>query len=153
MSKLEKKEKAVVALVKFGYITACIALYFIGLVILFFSINSIVHEMLSSDFVVYRILDETALIIFSIAVFDVAKYLTFGEILKAGEKTSDKQEKQRLTKFILIISTAIALEGLVLTIEKSKEQLHDLMYPILLLITSAVFILTIGFYKKLTEKE
>lgn len=153
MSKLEKKEKAVVSLVKFGYITACIALYFIGLVILFFSINSIVHEMLSSDFVVYRILDETALIIFSIAVFDVAKYLTFGEILKAGEKTSDKQEKQRLTKFILIISTAIALEGLVLTIEKSKEQLHDLMYPILLLITSALFILTIGFYKKLTEKE
>jgi len=53
----------------------------------------------------------------------VAKYLAIEEILRRCHKVSVREEKQSLTKFIVIISTAIALEGLVLTIETSKENI------------------------------
>jgi len=51
----------------------------------------------------------------------------------------------------MIISTALALEGLVLTIETAKTNLSQLIYPVLLLVISALFIVSIGIHQKLTS--
>jgi len=153
MEFLEKSHKIITNLVKLGYAIGCSTLYLTALVILGFSIFHLVIEIISPSFTIYKILDEIALIIFSIAALDVAKYLAIEEILRRCHKVSVREEKQSLTKFIVIISTAIALEGLVLTIETSKENLAHLIYPVILLLTSALFIITIGVYKKLTSFE
>lgn len=153
MEFFEKSYKIITNLVKLGYAIGCATLYLTALVILGFSIFYLVKEILSPSFSIYKILDEIALIIFSIAALDVAKYLAIEEILRRSRKISILEEKQSLTKFIVIIATAIALEGLVLTIETSKENLEHLIYPVILLLTSALFIITIGVYKKLTSHE
>jgi hypothetical protein len=153
MERFEKHQKIITNLVKFGYAIGCAALYLVALLILGYSIYHVFIDVRSSSFSIYKILDEIALIIFSIAALDVAKYLAIEEVLRRSHKISSLEEKESLTKFVIIISTAIALEGLVLTIETSKGNLEQLVFPVILLLTSAVFIITIGVYKKLTKHE
>jgi hypothetical protein len=153
MKKIEKYENWIVNVVKLGYALGCCVLYLCALLILFSSVYTGFIEIISPSFSIYKILDEIALIIFSIAALDVAKYLAIEEFIKRSHKASLYEEKQSLSKFVVIISTAIALEGLVLAIETSKTNLYELIYPVFFLITSALFILVLGIYKKLTKHE
>lgn len=153
MKKIEKYERWIVNMVKLGYALGCCILYVCALLILFTSVYKGIKEILAPDFSIYKILDEIALIIFSIAALDVAKYLAIEELIKKSHKSSVQEEKQSLSKFVIIISTAIALEGLVFAIETSKTNLYELIYPVFFLLTSAFFILVLGIYKKLTQHE
>jgi hypothetical protein len=150
---VEKYESLIVNVVKFGYSLGCFVLFLCALLILGASVYTGIKEILSPTFSIYKILDEIALIIFSIAALDVAKYLAIEELIKRSHRISAFEEKQSLSKFVVIISTAIALEGLVLAIETSKADLNKLIYPVLFLLTSALFILVLGIYKKLTQHE
>lgn len=150
---MDNKKKFIHLLARFGYFIGCLALYGIALWIIGSALYGLMKESLKSSFSVYSLLDEVGLIVFAIATIDVVKYLAEEELLKGSDKRSERQEKRSLTKFIVIISTALALEGLVLTIETAKTQIEKLLFPVLLLAMSAFFILVLGFYLKLTKEE
>lgn len=149
---MERKKCIVTFFAKIAYIIGCLTLYLIAVWIIFAALYGLFKEVTQETFSVYHLLDEVGLIIFAIAAIDVVKYLADEEIIRGAEKRSEKEEKQSLTKFIVIISTALALEGLVLTIETAKTNIEHLLYPILLLTASAFFIITMAVYKKLTSK-
>ncbi len=146
---MDDKSRAVHIFSKIGYILGCGILYLLSLWIIGSAVYSIVLDVLNGGFTVYNLLDEVGLIVFSIAVIDVAKYLTLEEIIKHSHIRKPREEREILTKFVVIIATALALEGLVLTIEVAKTQLDQLVYPVLLLLTSTVFIIGVGVYQKL----
>jgi len=56
-----------------GYIVGCSCLYFIAIWIFGAAIWNIIDELFSDNFSIYRLLDEVAFIVFSIAVIDVCK--------------------------------------------------------------------------------
>jgi len=97
-----------------------------------------------------KIMDEVAYIIFSIAVADVARYLLVEEVLKSKENRPLAEKRKALSNLILIISTAFALEGLVLTIQIAKTNLEKLVYPIMLLLVSSILLISLGVYQKLS---
>lgn len=135
-----------------GYIVACSALYFISLAIIGFSCVIVYKEMMKPSFSTYAILDEVGLIVFSIAVFDVAKHLLLEEVFK-GKKAQDSNElKTTLVKFMNIIITAILLKGLVLAIETSTKDITQIFYPILLIISPSFLLISLGVYLKLSSK-
>ncbi len=147
-----KKEtiKTIITLSNIGYVAGCVVLYLIALCILITSVWSIIEDMFSSNYTVYKLLDEVGLIVFSMAVIDVGKYLMLEEVLrKENPKMIPQQSRKTLTKFAIIIASALSLEGLVLTIEVAKKDTSLLLYPIAVLVTATLYILGIGVYQKL----
>lgn len=145
--------RTIVTLSNFGYVAACIVLYLIALCILVSSVFGIIADMRSGDYTVYKLLDEVGLIVFSMAVIDVGKYLMLEEVIRKGKKElHPTQTRKTLTKFAIIIASALALEGLVLTIEVAKQDVTKILYPVSVLITATIFIIGIGVYQILNAR-
>jgi hypothetical protein len=153
----KETEKTIITLSNFGYISGCIVLYLLALCILISAVWSIISDMYSGVYTVYKILDEVGLIVFSMAVVDVGKYLMLEEVLRRERAHNPEQSRKTLTKFAIIISSALSLEGLVLTIEVAKQDVTKLLYPVTVLLTATFYIIGIGIYQKLNasaeEKE
>ena len=141
-------DKFVRILSNFAYSIGCICLYAISLWIIAAAVIGIAREVLTASFTVYKLLDEVALLIFSVAVIDVSKYLMIEEVLK-DDNRSPKEARRAFTKFVVIIVTALSLEGLVITIETVKTDITNLVYPILIFITATILIVGLGIYQKL----
>lgn len=143
-------EKSIIKLSNCGYVAGCIVLYLIALCILISAVWSIIADMRSGVYTVYKLLDEVGLIVFSMAVIDVGKYLMLEEVLrKDNEKKAPQQSRKTLTKFAIIIASALSLEGLVLTIEVAKQDVTQILYPVTVLLTAAIYIISVGIYQKL----
>ena len=141
-------DRFIKVLSNFAYTVGCASLYLISLWIITAAIIGIVIELQTSTFTVYKLLDEVALIVFSIAVIDVSKYLMIEEVLK-GHERSPREARHAFTKFVVIIITALSLEALVITIESVKTDVKMLIYPILMFLTATLLIIGLGIYQKL----
>ncbi|MCB1106996.1 MAG: general glycosylation pathway protein [Chlamydiia bacterium] len=149
----EPSIKIIVRLSNFGYVAACIVLYLIALCILVSAIWGILADMRSGSYTVYKLLDEVGLIVFSMAVIDVGKYLMLEEVIRKGKpELHPPQTRKTLTKFAIIIASALSLEGLVLTIEVAKLDVTKILYPVSVLITATIFIMGIGVYQILNSR-
>lgn len=140
--------KAIKTLSNFAYSIGCSALYLTSLWIIIAAIIGVVFDLKNSAFTLYKLLDDVALIVFSIAVIDVSKYLMIEEVLKEHDR-SPKEARHAFTKFVLIIVTALSLEALVITIESVKTDISKLIYPIFMFLTATLLIIGLGIYQKL----
>lgn len=145
----DNSNKIVLVLSNFGYVVGCVALYVMAIWIIISSILSVLADANSSSFSVYNILDEVGLIVFAIAVIDVSKYLLIEEVIRLKKEKDPNEMKQTLSKFVIIIATALSLKGLVLAIETAKTDVTKIHYPVYLLITAILFIVGLGIYQKL----
>jgi len=149
----QKSTRIVVKLSNLGYIAACVVLYLIALCILVSAVWSIIADMRSGTYTVYKLLDEVGLIVFSMAVIDVGKYLMLEEVIRKSEaELKPAHTRKTLTKLVIIIATALGLEGLVLTIEVAKQDVTNILYPVSVLITAALLIIGIGIYQILNAR-
>ena len=76
------------------------------------------------------------------------------EVLKGGEKKNFPEESRRtFTKFVMIIITALSLEGLVLTIEiaNSEGSISEIIYPIFPLVFLTFF--SLAHYNRVFSRE
>lgn len=139
-----------------GYFIGCAILFILSIWIIGYACYSIIKNILVATFTIYDLLDEVGLIVFSIAVIDVAKYLMLEEVIYKGEERSPHEERYIFSKFASIIATALFLEGLVLTIEVAKTDVRNIFYPVSLLVTATLIIVGLGVYQRLNaaaEKE
>jgi len=97
-----------------------------------------------------RMLDAVGLLVISVAVFDVAKYLMEEEVLRDRELRSPSEARETLTKFIVILTIAVGLEALVFIFGAGKEDVNNLLYPTLLLVSAAIMIVSLGIYQRLS---
>ncbi|PCI76866.1 general glycosylation pathway protein [Candidatus Aerophobetes bacterium] len=149
-----RMSKFIIMLSNFGYIAACLILYLIALCILVSAVWGIICDMTSGSYSVYNLLDEVALIVFAMAVVDISKYLMIEEVLKKNpERSNLNDSKESLTKFTIIIASALSLEGLVITIEVAKQDVTKILYPIGLLFAAIFYIVGIGIYQKLSNSD
>jgi hypothetical protein len=89
-------------------------------------------------------------IIIAIAVFDVAKFLVEEEVFESREKREAGEARRSLTKFISTIAVAVFLEGLITVFRVSTEEVSDMLYPTLLLISGTLLVLGLGLYQRLS---
>lgn len=97
------------------------------------------------------LLDGIGLIVVSLAVFDVAKYLMEEEVLRERELRSATEARQTLTKFLVIIIIALTLEGLVFVLGAAGTDLSLLVYPAALLAVSALLVVSLALYVRLSS--
>jgi hypothetical protein len=96
------------------------------------------------------LLDAVGLIIIAMAVGDVGKSLYEEEIIRERELASAIEARQNLTKFMVIICIAVALEGVVHILRAADEEIAALLPPVLLVLSAAVLMVALGLYQKLS---
>jgi uncharacterized membrane protein YidH (DUF202 family) len=96
------------------------------------------------------LLEAIGYVIIAIAVFDVAKFLMEEEVMQPREKRDAAEARRSLTRFISTIAIAVFLEGLVTVFRVSSDQVAEMLYPTLLLISGALLVLGLGVYQRLS---
>jgi hypothetical protein len=109
--------------------------------------------VLTGDGPVAAMLDAVSLVIIALAVFDVAKFLVEEEISRDKEMRSAREARQTLTKFMTIVIIVLSLEGIVYVFEAGKEDITNLVYPVLLLAVVLLMVVSLGVYHRLTRAE
>lgn len=89
-------------------------------------------------------------LVVAIAVFDVSKYLIEEEVVRGRELRAASEARRSLTKFVSTIAIAVFLEGLVTVFRVSKDQVSEMIYPTLLLVTGILIVLGLGVYQRLS---
>ena len=109
--------------------------------------------VVAGDGPVATMLDAVSLVIIALAVFDVAKFLVDEEISRDKEMRSAREARQTLTKFMTIVIIVLSLEGIVYVFEAGKEDITNLVYPVMLLAVVLLMVVSLGAYHRLTRTE
>jgi hypothetical protein len=109
-----------------------------------------VVAILSYQRAVPAMLAAIGLIVISIAVLDVGKYLMEEEVLRDRELRSAIEARQTLTKFMVIICIAVSLESVVQIAKVHDSDLQSLIFPAVLLLSAVAVMVGLGIYQKLS---
>jgi hypothetical protein len=96
------------------------------------------------------LLSAVGLLVIAMAATDVGKYLFDEEVVRERELRSAVEARQSLTKFMVIICIAVALEGLVQIARVSQASLDALLPAALLILTAVAVMVGLGVYQKLS---
>lgn len=72
------------------------------------------------------------------------------EVFMSKELRDPREARRTLTKIIVIITIAVSIEGLVYIFKAGTENMALLIYPAGLLFVSAILIVSLGVYQKLS---
>jgi uncharacterized membrane protein YidH (DUF202 family) len=96
------------------------------------------------------LLNAVGLIVIAMAAVDVGKYLFEEEVVRERELRSAVEARQSLTKFMVIICIAVALEGVVQISRVAQESFETLLRAALLVLTAVAVMVGLGVYQKLS---
>ncbi len=128
----------------------CVCLLSISLAMAGYALWDIWVAVTTREAVIDKLLDAIGLIVISIAVFDVSKYLLEEEILRGRRLRSLRDARQTLSKFLVIISIAVTLEALVFVFGAGREDMRMLLYPTLLLFAATFLIVGLALFQRLS---
>lgn len=144
-------EKFIERLLSSVQFLAAIILLLFSLIIMGWSIYEVYTSFrLNQDFVSIMLKSVGAVII-ATAILDVAGYIFEEEVLKNKELRDPEEARKTITKIIVIITIAVSIEGLVYIFKAGTHDIKLLIYPAFLIISSAVLIVSLGLYQKLSS--
>jgi hypothetical protein len=108
------------------------------------------ETLLNRGEAVDALLNAVGLIVIAMASVDVGKYLFDEEVVRERELRSAVEARQSLTKFMVIICIAVALEGLVQIARVSQASFDTLLPAALLILTAVAVMVGLGVYQKLS---
>ncbi len=137
---------------KILYLATSVILLIIGLLLVAYGIHDLWLAVNSNSAAVTdKLLDAIGVIVVSIALFDVSKYLMEEEVLKKRRLTRSHEDvRQALTKFMSIIAIAVCMEALVFIFRAGKTNVDTLLYPILLLLAGVGVVLGLGIFLRIS---
>ena len=96
------------------------------------------------------LLEAVGYTVIAIAVFDVGKYLLEEEAIRGREMRKADEARRSMTKFMSTIAIAVFLELLVAVFAASKDNISDMIYPTLLLLSGVALVVGLGVYQRLS---
>lgn len=134
------------------YLAVAAVLVAIGIAVIVYALYDVIQALGRGKDVVATMLDAVGLTVLALAVIDVSKYLFEEEVKRNKELRVPAEARARLTKFMTLIAIAVSLEGLVFVFSAGKKDPSLLLYPSLLLVTSAIIMVGLGAYQWLSAK-
>lgn len=136
------------------YLIVAITIAGISLLLISYGIREVwdvIHG--SSRDIIDKLLDAIGIIVISLALFDVTKYLIEEEVMKEQPLPKTKEDlRQTLIKFLSIIAIAISLEALVFIFRAGKTDVTLLVYPIALLLASVAVVIGLGIFMRISRE-
>jgi hypothetical protein len=132
------------------YLIASLALLLISILLIGYGLWEVGYAIYQRQPYINASLDAIGLIVISMAVFDIAKYLYEEQVVRERELRSANEARQTLTKFLVIIVIAVSLEALVFIFQTGTTNIRELLYPTALLVSSVILVVGLGWYQKLS---
>jgi hypothetical protein len=134
------------------YSVAALALVLISIAMIAAAGLDILSSLEAGRALKQSLLDGIGLVVVSLAVFDVAKYLMEEEVLRDRELRSAAEARETLTKFMVVIVIALTLEALVFVLGAPSRDLSLLVFPAVLFGVAAVMVVALGVYLRLSSQ-
>ncbi len=132
------------------HLFAALILIALSLIIMGWSVYEVIFSIKVAEGFIPLMLQSVGAIIISAAIIDVAQYMMEEEVFKSKELRDPVEARRTITKIIVIITIAVSIEGLVFIFKAGTNDLTLLLYPALLIAVSAVLIVALGLYQKLS---
>lgn len=141
----EAKKKLIVKVINYSLFIMSWILFIMGFIIAIVAIYKLqfIDRTLPEN-IWLQIVNSISLIVISIAIFDVAKYLIQQEVFEKGTKWL----KHKLASFVSVIFVALLLESLLIVFIASKQDISLLIYPSILIVAVALLLFTFGYVYK-----
>ncbi len=134
------------------YGIAAIALAVIALIMIVYSATQVWSAFGPAHELELALLDAVGMVIVAVAVFDVSKYLLEEGVIRRQELRSARQARTALTKFLSIVTMAVALETLVFIFIAGRTGMSGLLYPSLLLFVVILAPVGLGLFQRLSRE-
>lgn len=140
------------------YLIVSITLIIFSIIIIVYSIYDLFNNLFfnnsnlrTEENIILLVLQASWAIIISAAIVDVSKYMFEEEVLEYKKEIKRaKEARETLTKIIVIISIAVAIEWLIYIFKAWVEDIRLLVYPSILIISSTSMVVWLWIYHKLT---
>jgi hypothetical protein len=137
---------------KIIYSTIALALMLLAFALVVTSVGGLIAGALAGKGSIVSVLHSVGLIIVSVAIFDVGKFLVEEEVFRDRELRSIREARRSLTKFMTIIIIATSLEALVIVFETKQELVSYLLYPSILLVSAVLALVGLSVFVWLSSK-
>jgi hypothetical protein len=137
---------------KIIYLAIALVLMLLALALVAGAMWTLVARVVAGESDTLHLLHSVGLIIVSVAIFDVGKFLFEEEVLHDRELRSIRESRRSLTKFMAIIIVALSLEALVLVFETKQEHVHSLLYSSALMGSAVLALVGLGVFQLLSSK-
>lgn len=132
------------------HLFTALALIGMSLLIMGWAIYEVVAHFPTSGEFIPLMLQSVGAIIIAAAIIDVAKYIIEEEVFMDKELRDPTEARRTITKIIVIITIAVSIEGLVYIFKAGTQDLALLIYPVSLIVASALLIVGLGVYQRLS---
>ena len=132
------------------YLLASLSLILAAFCMIFKSLHDLYLLILIDGQVSKDIINTISYTIVAIAVFDVGRYLLEEEVQREKELRLPMEVRHTLTRFMVVISIALSLEGLVGVFEMGNREITNLLYPVAVVLCAVLVMLGLGLYQRLS---
>lgn len=134
------------------FLLIAMALVAMSLALVVAGVWETVANVVGGGFGAFSLLNSIGLIIVSVAIIDLSKFIIDEYVLHTRELRAAREARQSLTKFMTIIIIAFALEALVAAFEVAREKMFEtLLYPAGLMVTAVLALVGLGAFQWLTR--
>jgi hypothetical protein len=101
---------------------------------------------------IYNLMNGVGLLIVSLAIVDVAKFVVEENVVRERELRSPGEARRSLTKFMTIIIIALSLEAVVGIFEAGREKnFQELIYPAAVMVVAVLAVVGLGAFQYLSR--
>jgi hypothetical protein len=135
------------------FILIAIALYALAISMVVAGSWQLIQGGLGGDFVIYNLMSGVGLLIVSLAIADVAKFVVEENVVRESELRSPGEARRSLTKFMTIIIIALSLEAVVGIFEAGREKnFPELVYPAAVMAVAVLALVGLGMFQFLSRR-
>jgi formate hydrogenlyase subunit 3/multisubunit Na+/H+ antiporter MnhD subunit len=146
-------ERAFEALTRLLFILLALALFGLAIAMVVTGCWQLVSGGLGGEVGIFGLMNGVGLLIVSLAIIDVAKFVVEENVLRDRELRSQGEARRSLTKFMTIIIIALSLEAVVGIFEAGREKNYsEQIYPVAVMAVAVFSLIGLGVFQFLSRR-
>jgi hypothetical protein len=145
-------ERGLEALSRLLFVAIALALYALSISMVVAGAWQLVLGAFGGQVGIYNLMNGVGLLIVSLAIVDVAKFVVEENVVRERELRSPGEARRSLTKFMTIIIIALSLEAVVGIFEAGREKnFQELIYPAAVMVVAVLAVVGLGTFQYLSR--
>jgi hypothetical protein len=145
-------ERGLEALSRLLFVAIALALYALSISMVVAGAWQLVLGAFGGQVGIYNLMNGVGLLIVSLAIVDVAKFVVEENVVRERELRSPGEARRSLTKFMTIIIIALSLEAVVGIFEAGREKnFQEMIYPAAVMVVAVLAVVGLGAFQYLSR--
>jgi hypothetical protein len=146
-------ERGFDGLARLLFVIVALALFALAISLVVLGTWELVRGAFGGEVGIYNLMNGVGLLIVSLAIADVAKFVVEENVVRERELRSPAEALRSLTKFMTIIIIALSLEGVVGIFEAGREKnFAELVYPTMVIGAAIFALIGLGAFQFLSRR-